>query len=303
MQNNLPITLGKDALLEKARQVFNNLDVAKSSRDDYQARIGFFLDFIQEQGMGYNTFLDFKRMIAEKNEWSVSTKNKYLITARIFVKELNRLGVLPTDVTQNVKSFSQDKKHKRDGLNDVEVDRVAETLRQLPGTPINTRLKALVCLLTFQGLRQVEITRLDVVDIDFISKRAFIRGKGRDDKEPIDLHPATVNALKDYLKQNKLADGALFISSSNNSQKCRLTTRGLRMIVKDFLSTLEIDKSIHGFRHYFTTTLVKEFKGNLLEVSSYTRHRSLEMLQVYYDRVRHESDLPQYYQAFSKVQL
>ena len=41
------------------------------------------------------------------DDFSVSTKNKYLVTARIFLKELNRLGFLPADITQNVKSFAQ----------------------------------------------------------------------------------------------------------------------------------------------------------------------------------------------------
>ncbi len=296
-----PITIDTSTMLERARQVFDNLDVAKASRDDYQCRIGFFLDFIQKQGMSFNTFLEFKRMLAEKNDWSVSTKNKYLISARIFVKELNRTGFLPMDITQNVKSFAQDKKHKRDGLNDDEITQVTDSLRSLPESTQNTRLRAIVCLLTLQGLRQIEVTRLDVGDIDLVGKKAFVRGKGRDDKEPIDLHPIAVASIKEYLKLNKVADGALFISSSNNSRKQRLTTRGVRLIVKNFLSELHIEKSTHGFRHYFTSKLIKAYKGDLLEVARYTRHRSLEMLQVYNDNIKRQADLPRYYQTFESV--
>lgn len=288
---------------EKASKVFDLLDVSEATRKDYKYRIGLFLDFTGERGLNRNSFLDFKRALAERTDLSIATKNKYLATAKIFLKEANRQGFLPADITQNIKTFSQSKKHKRDGLNDEEIGKLTEAMRELPETPANTRLKAILSLLVFQGLRQVEVIRLDVKDIDFISKTAFIQGKGRDDKEPIYLHPETIKALQAYLKTNKIADGALFTSQSNNNKNQRLTTRAIRDIVKKTLNDLGIEKTTHGFRHYFTTTLIKTYKGDLLEVAQYTRHRSLEMLQVYNDNINRKADLPRYYQAFSGVKF
>jgi len=105
------------------------------------------------------------------------------------------------------------------------------------------------------------------------------------------------------LKTNNIKDGALFVSKSNNSRNVRLTTRGLRMIIKKVLNELSIDKSVHGFRHYFTTTLLKNCQGDLLRVAQYTRHRSLEMLQVYNDNIEMENDLPRYYKTFKAVKF
>lgn len=290
-----------DSQLEKAKQAFDLLDVSEATRSDYKQRIGLFLDFIRERGFTRNSFLDFKRALAERTDISVATKNKYLATARIFLKEANRLGELPADITQNIKTFSQSKKHKRDGLNDAEIKKLTDAMRGLEDTPTNTRLKAILSLLAFQGLRQVEVIRLDVKDIDFVSKTALIQGKGRDDKEPIHLHPETIKALREYLKTNKKASGALFTSQSNNSKDQRLTTRAIRGLVKETLTALGIDKTTHGFRHYFTTTLIKTYKGDLLEVAQYTRHKSLEMLQVYNDNIKRQADLPRFYEAFSGV--
>ena len=287
----------------KAERIFDLLDVSEATRQDYKYRIGKFLNFIQERGANRNSFLDFKRALAEQKDIAVATKNKYLATAKIFLKEANRLGDISADITQNIKAFSQSKKHRRDGLNDEEMSRLTEAMQALPETPQNTRLKAVISLLVFQGLRQVEIIRLDVRDLDFIGKTAFIQGKGRDDKEPIDLHPEAIKALQAYLKTNKIADGALFTSQSNNSKNQRLTTRAIRDIVKKTLNALGIEKTTHGFRHYFTTTLIKTYKGDLLEVAQYTRHRSIEMLQVYNDNINRKADLPRYYQAFSGVKL
>lgn len=307
-QNQLTIVSDGQALAiddtrEKASRVFDLLDVSEATRQDYKYRIGLFLDFTQERGLNRNSFLDFKRALAERTDLSIATKNKYLATAKIFLKEANRQGFLPADITQNIKLFSQSKKHKRDGLNDEEIKKLTESISVLPATPQNARLKAILSLLVFQGLRQVEVIRLDFKDIDFISKTAFIQGKGLDDKEPINLHPETVRALQAYIKSNKIADGALFTSQSNNSKNKRLTTRAVRGIVKETLDALEIKKTTHGFRHYFTTTLIKTYKGDLLEVAQYTRHKSLEMLQVYNDNINRKADLPRFYRAFNGVRL
>jgi len=287
----------------RAERAFDLLDISEATRADYKYRIGLFLTFTKERGFNTNSFLEFKRYLKDRTDLAVSTKNKYLATAKIFLKEANRQGALPSDITQNIKTFSQSKKHKRDGLNDEEIKTLADKLQELPETPQNTRLRAIITLLALQGLRQVEITRLDVKDIDFISQTALIQGKGRDDKEPINLHPEAVKALQSYLKSNKIADGALFISRSNNNHNKRLTTRSIRDIVKETLKELGIDKTTHGFRHYFTTKLIKTYKGDLLEVAGYTRHRSLEMLQVYNDSIKHKADLPRYYGAFSGVKF
>ena len=288
---------------EKAWSIFKFLDVNEETRKDYQYRIGHFLDFISDKGLNQDSFLEYKNHLKRRTDYTVATKNKYLITAKIFLKELNRRRLLPVDITQNIKSFSQSKKHKKEGLNDQEIEKLILALKELPNISRNTRIKAMISLLILQGLRQVEITRLDVKDIDLIRKTALIEGKGRDDKEIVYLHPETARHIKRYLKANNLKDGALFVSNSNNSRNVRITTRGLRMIIKNVLKNLDIEKCVHGFRHYFTTTLLKNYQGNLLRVAQYTRHKSLEMLQVYNDNIEMENDLPKYYKTFKAVKF
>lgn len=299
--NDTHALIATDDFKARADKVFDLLDVTESTRQDYKQRIDLFLDFAKGREFNFNSFLEFKRYLAGRTNFSVSTKNKYLVTARVFLKELNRCGVLQSDLTQNVKSFRQDRKHKREGLNEAEIKLLTEKIRQLPDTPQNLRLKAILSLLTFQGLRQIEINRLDVKDVDFVGKTALIQGKGMDDKELIYLHPETVRTLKDYLQVNRISDGALFVSKSNNSRNRRLTTRTLRGIVKETLKQLGIEKTTHGFRHYFTSALIKAYKGDLLEVCRYTRHRSLEMLQVYDDNIKLQADLPRFYDVFKEV--
>lgn len=268
MNNLLKINQSLDWVIKnQAKHVFDLLDVSENSRSDYKARIGLFIKFIGNNQLGRDTFLSFKRYLANRSDYSISTKNKYFTTAKIFLKELARQGVIP-DITQNIKGFQESKKHKRDGLNDVEINHLSKCLSDLNNTPQNSRIKAILSLLIFQGLRQVEISRLDVSDVDLKRKVAFVRGKGKDDKEVVYLHPKTVKAIKEYLKVNKLASGPLFQSQSNNSKNHRLTTRALRCIIKEVLLSLNIEKNVHGFRHYFTTKLIKHYKGDLLKVQN-----------------------------------
>jgi len=116
---------------EKAKSIFNLLDISEETRKDYQVRIKHFLDFITNKGMDRDTFMEYKTHLKSRTDYTVSTKNKYLVTAKVFLKELNRRGILPADITQNIKSFSQSKKHKKEGLNDKEIDKLALCLKRV----------------------------------------------------------------------------------------------------------------------------------------------------------------------------
>ena len=295
--------ISKDYDYERtARKVFDNLDVAESTRRDYQYRVGLFIEFAMREGLNNNSFLKFKRYLAARNDYSVSTKNKYLITAKILLQELHRNGRMP-NITQNVRTFSQSKRHKVEGVNTEEMQLLTDSLHCLPITKENARLKAIISLLALQGLREVEVTRLDVKDLDLTASVAFVLGKGDDDKEPVYLHPETVKALRQHLKRNRISSGAEFISNSNSSRNHRLTTRAVRSLVTNIFQDLGIEKTPHGFRHFFTTTLISSYKGDLLEVARYTRHRTLEMLQVYNDNINRKADLPRYYGVFKQFRL
>lgn len=292
----------------EAKRAFDYLPISETTRDDYKLRVGEFIDFIKANGVNRNTMLDYRKYLEQRTDYSISTKNKYFTTAKRYCGVLYNAHILPTDITKDLsgvelKGFKQSRLHKKDGVSQVEVDRLAEYFRGLDESKQNLRLKAIFSLLIYQGLRQVEIVRLDVNDLDLRAGKAFVQGKGRDDKEPIALHPYTVNALRAYLTAYKKKSGAVFTCESNRAYGERLTTLSLRRIVKGVLRDLGVENSTHGFRHYFTTNLIKNYKGDLLTVAHYTRHRRLDMLQVYNDAINAEQDLPRYINAFEGVKL
>ncbi|MFR9543273.1 MAG: site-specific integrase [Rikenellaceae bacterium] len=298
-----PPDLQLDKLHLLKNEIFNTLDITPNSRRDYETRISKFLEFVGINGLNRNSYLEYKRFLRDNDRLSVATKNKYLISAKVFLDGLYRLQLIPIKITDSIKGFSQSRLHKKNGLTDSDITTIQNYCLQLEPTPQNLRLKAIFALLIFQGLRQIEITRLDVTDINLKERTAAIRGKGRDDKEPIHLHPTTVKLLKEYMKAIQFREGALFRSSSNFSNSSRLTTKSIREIVTHTLRELGIDGTTHGFRHFFITKLIKSYKGELLTVSKYSRHRSIQMLEVYNDEIIREEDLPRFYDVFNDIEL
>ena len=293
---------------QEAKKAFDYLPISEATREDYKLRIGEFTEFIASNGLNRNTLLDYRKHLEQRTDFSISTKNKYFTTAKRYCGVLFNAHMLPLDITKDLsgvdlKGFKQSRLHKKDGLSQEEVDRLAEYFRGLDDSKKSLRLKAVFSLLIYQGLRQVEIVRLDVNDLDLRAGKAFVQGKGRDDKEPIALHPYTVDALRAYLKAYNKKSGAVFTCESNRAYGERLTTLSLRRTVKGILKHLDIENSTHGFRHYFTTNMIKNYNGDLLKVAHYTRHRRLDMLQVYNDALDAERDLPNYINAFEGVRL
>lgn len=269
----------------KMINIFDTLDISISTKQDYLTRLPRFIHFTEQHGLNRDLLLHYKQALRDDVSLGVSSKNKYLTTARIVLRELYRQGKIAFDLSVGIKSFQQSIKHKVIGLNKTEVEKICQHLQTLDNSFKNIRLKIIVALLLFQGLRQIEICRLNVDDIDLINKRAYIVGKGRTDREPIHIHPETQKVLTSYLRSSQVKYGPLLTHLNRQPSGERLTTRGLRMIFQNLLKELNIQKTTHGSRHFYTTELIKHFKSDLTTVAKFTRHSSLEMLSVYNDDI------------------
>lgn len=278
--------------------IFDTLDIQPSTKSEYQKRILKFLRFMETQTITRDLLLAYKQYLRDDNTLGVASKNKYLTTARIALREMYRQGLMPVDLSVGVSSFQQNIKHKVNGLTEEEVTRICDYLRNQDQSFKNTRLRVLVSLLLFQGLRQIEICRLDFNDIDLANGVIKVLGKGRNDKEHIHLHKTTIKALRSYSRASHAKYGPAFYSLNGRNKGQRLTTRGLRQIIQNLFNELGIEKTVHGSRHFFTTELIKHYKSDLTTVARFTRHNSLEMLTVYNDEIASENDTELLSKAF-----
>ena len=132
--------------------LFRSLDVSTRTIVHYQKCLDGFLRWAREYTGGLTEiYLEYKRHLSA-GSLSVSTRNMYLTSAKIALRELCRRGLIDRDITIGVKAFRQASAHKKDGLTVEEVTRVLEDVRTKHG-----RLKALIYLLAFQGLRTVDV--------------------------------------------------------------------------------------------------------------------------------------------------
>jgi len=301
MENLINIeNLSPENLKEKAKNIFSLLDISDNTGKDYNYRISLFLDFVTENGFNRNSFLQFKRSLIDRGDITISTKNKYMASARVFLKELARNGIIPMDITLNIKSFKQGKKHKQEGLTEKEIIRLRDKIKTLPDTPKNVRIKTLFCLFALQGLRQIEVIRLNREDLNLNSKIAYIQGKGQDDKEIIYLHPQTIKALRKYIETCKIGSGALFRSLGNRKSK-RLSSRTIKRDFAGLFKELNISKTVHGFRHYYITRLLENFEVST--VRKFSRHKSLDMLIVYDDEIDLSAKKDKVFDCFASLNV
>lgn len=281
-----------------SRCLFDTLDIQPNTKSEYQKRILKFFDFMNHQTITRNLLLAYKQYLRDDNTLGIASKNKYLTTARIALREMYRQGLTPIDLSVGVSSFQQNITHKVNGLTEEEVVKICNYLKEQDNSFKNARLRALVSLLLFQGLRQIEICRLDFNDIDLASGTINVLGKGRNDKEHIHLHKTTIKALRSYSRASHTKYGPAFYSLNGRNKGQRLTTRGLRQIIQNLFNKLGIEKTVHGSRHFFTTELIKHYKSDLTTVARFTRHNSLEMLTVYNDEIASENDAELLSKAF-----
>jgi len=280
--------------------IFNSIDVSNTTKKEYLNRIKLFLVFIKEKEINNNTFLEYKHYLRDRNDFATATKNKYLATARVFLKELTRKGYIPVDITLNIKTFNQSKKHKIEGLKQAEIEHLVAELNKLSLTPKNARKKAFFCLLALQGLRQIEIIRLGFKDIDFVNKTMLVKGKGMDDKEIVYLAPQTVKKLKDYIKISKIRSGSLFQSLGNRKRE-RLSTMTIKREMGELFEKIGVSKTVHGFRHYFITKLLENL--DVRDARKFSRHKSLEMLIVYDDEIDLREKSSVVFECFSALNV
>jgi integrase len=281
------------SLLARVNEVIDAIDISETSRRQYKREVLPFLKWLGPNQVHPNILLDYKRYLQGLTDIGSGTKSKYLTVARVFLRELYRLRVIPLDVTAGIRSFKMSRPHKKSPITDDELGRIWEHLNSHEADP---RLRVIIGLMYFQGLRRVEVTRLRVEDFNPDAKTLLVWGKGRDDKEVVDCHPRMVLILSEYLSRTRLKSGPLFPSRKKGRGES-LSSNMIYRLVVSVHRQLGIAKNVHGYRKVFTSKLI-ESGLNLLEVQSYTRHRDVSQLQVYYDRLDKAKTLPTYYATF-----
>jgi site-specific recombinase XerD len=282
----------RDGLLTLFATVLANCDVKPTTRDTYRRAFPNFASWfaVHDERHDPATLIRYKTWLTEQTQLAAASKSLYLNAARLLYRRLFELGALDRNYAASIRGFAQSAKHKRAPISDTQLDHLFAYLNERR----DPRLLVIFNLLYRQGLRRHEVVSLRVADIDLVAMQLMVLGKARDDREAVPLHPATIDAITRYLEASNLRDGFLFPSRKHKAAP--LTTTRLYQMVTSVHRTLHMTTNVHAYRKAFTSKLI-DSGMNLLTVQQFTRHRSLDMLKVYYDRIDQQKAMPTFVEA------
>jgi integrase len=166
-------------------------------------------------------------------------------------------------------------------------------------TEQQTRDYAMVLTFVCLGLRVSELCALNIEDVDLDDGAAWIKGKGRREKELVPLPAPVVAAMRRYLPYrrgtpngslyNATAYGPLFQTWSARTSKQRtgrLETRSVLRIVRTLGQKVGVKVWCHFLRHTPSTTAILEGQKAgiaLNRIQTFSRHKLLTTMLGYYD--------------------
>jgi site-specific recombinase XerD len=212
------------------------------------------------------------------------TQNYYLIALRAFLKYLRKRGV--ESLNPERIELAKVPERSLDLISTQELER----LMKAPDTNTLTGLRdrAMLELLFSTGLRVSELCALSQEDVDLSRDEFSVRGKG-DKVRVVFLSDTARNAIKEYLKERKDFDDALFIQYGKNAKQdevknkdLRLTSRSVQRIMKKYATIAGITRKVtpHVIRHSFATDLLSN-GADLRSVQALLGHAHIGTTQIY----------------------
>lgn len=193
--------------------------------------------------------------------------------------------------------YTEKVKSSQVNFNRNEIEKVISYCDSLQGDLVELRDRAFVLILADSGLRISELVSLKRGDVDWLERRAAVKGKGN---KPalVRFSARSIEALLDYI--NARMDGArgkplnsLPLFAQVRVKKLKpITSDGMRKAIKQRMveaGVSEKDVRMHDFRHYFVTVALIA-SGNLKVAQELARHESTITTQRYAHFSEHELD-------------
>ena len=229
----------------------------------------------------------YKRYLMEERELSQVSVSTYLTALRRLCQYLVSTGELSENPAKGVKGNRRPSTHSRGVLTTDEVTRLFDAVEG--DRLIALRDRALIALMVYGGLAEIELVRADREDLEQNLLGWFLRvqGKGHTSKDQqVPLDAPAVEALQAYLtaRGRIRPEDPLFISHGHRSEGQRLNTRTVRSRVNTHLKEAGLKRpgiSPHSLTH--TAPLIGLKDGMALEeVRQRMRHGTLDTTMIYF---------------------
>lgn len=272
--------------------------LVQQTQDNYRKTLHEFFIYLEEQLLMPNPMLFSVKQLnryrknMKKRQLSMATINFHLsVIKQLTGWLLNNASEFQLD-NQQRKSFGAvmeikgEKKERRfvmESLAEEERDALLNHIQE----PMD---RAIATLLAIEGLRTVEVTRLQISDLDFDQQQLWITGKTSDHRTPIAMLPICLESLQAYLQ----SVGEWPVLPNHNAPLFPdLKTHHIRYLVDKYLKELSLKRSrisAHSLRHSAGQLMLQQGQSPKF-VQRHLRHKTFEITQFYLNQEKEEADL------------
>lgn len=251
-------------------------DLAPATAPNVRYALLRFCDVVGEMAPGRLRAEHIERYLAAAH-LSKATKRNQLSQIRGFCHWLVRRGHLKLDPTLDIKAPRQPKPVPRS----IPADSIRHLIRTLP----DSRARLIVVWAIQLGLRAVELSRLEVGDIDLEQRSVLIHGKGGWER----LLPITEEAWSvyvAYIVEYPARAGPLLRSFTEPWKG--ISPCWVARLVSRWMKDAELLATGHALRHSTATHLLRGKGADIRDVQDVLGHQALASTSIYLPH----SDLP-----------
>ena len=261
--------------------------------EGYAADVRFFFDFLQNETSSlnipdvdartvhsYQTYIFYTE--TKGRRLAVSSQHARLVAVRTFFRFLLETDVILFDPAASIKLPKKEKKLPEVVLSEKQV----ELLLDQPdtGTPLGFRDRTMLEVLYASGIRNTELRKLSIYDIDTDQLRLIVR-QGKNAKDRIvPLGEIAADYVKEYLLtvrpelNGEPGNTTLFLSKNGKI----LTKANLVWIIRKYAEKADLppDVTPHSLRHSCATHMLKR-GADIRYIQQMLGHASVATTQIY----------------------
>jgi integrase/recombinase XerD len=278
-------------------------DFSDTTLITYRKVLPYFFNYLGA-GMGTpqkSDVIAFKRDL-KKRGLSTSTVDLYIVSLKGLFRWLHENGIYD-NIVGAVRIETRQPYFKKKIL---APDQVKTLISAIEATDLlGIRDRAMINLMYTCGLRCIEISRLNLCDLDITTGTLMVQGKGFTSKIPAAVAPETSALITDYIQarldagEDVTSDSPMFISQwTGHLLPVRLPANAVGTVIKSRMKKAGFETpgmSAHSLRHSAAVSLIKS-GATLYDVSIFLRHSNVETSRRYtlfIEQEKHMQNRPQ----------
>jgi len=268
----------KENSLKKGYETFTEyIDVSKKTVESYKNGIRALLEYFELNNIINPTRQDIKNF---RNEllcnYSSNTVNSYMTSIREFFKYLETMKIYE-NIADGIKGAKVSRTPKKQVLSKQQIVNIYHSLT-------DKREKALFSLLVTTGLRGIEVANAMLEDLKYYNGEMtlWIKCKGYSQKDQyVKISDKVYEDIKEYVGDRKT--GYLFVGNGKNNNGKQLTTKTIRLTIKNIFKRFNLDDdgfSLHSTRRTFAT-IAYENGADIYSIQQVLHHANISTTTIY----------------------